>query len=131
MKEMSAVLNILYVEDNNDIREMVVELLENPERRIVACADAEAAWQHLQREPVDVLITDVNLPGWTGTELARRWLESDARRWVILFSGYDFKSTLISLGPNVRALPKEDFDRLDRLLVEIDRARQTGPLGDR
>ncbi len=128
---MSNLLNILYVEDNNDIREMVVELLECPGRRVVACADAEAAWLHLQREPVDILITDVNLPGWTGTELARRWLESDARRWVILFSGYDFKSKVTGLGPNVRALPKEDFDQLESLLGEISKTIQPCPLGDR
>ena len=128
---MSNVINILYVEDNNDIREMVLELLEFPGRRVVACADAEAAWLHLQRESVDILITDVNLPGWTGTELARRWLESDARRWVILFSGYDFKSKVTGLGPNVRSLPKEDFDQLERLLGEIGEAKQAHPLGDR
>lgn len=126
MEPTRNLVNILYVEDNNDIRGMVHELIENPGRRVVACADAESAWLHLQREPFEILITDVNLPGWSGTELARRWLEADAARWVILFSGYDFKSTIASLGPNVRAVPKEDFDRLEQLLDEIDRATQAG-----
>ena len=98
---------------------MVIELIEKADRRIVACVDAETAWQQLQQEDFDVLVTDVSLPGWSGTELARRWLEADVSRWVILYSGYEFKSGLASLGVNVRAIPKEDFSGLERALVEI------------
>jgi two-component system, cell cycle response regulator CpdR len=112
-------VNIMYVEDNTDVRQLVLELIEGEGRRLVACADAEAAWAHLQREVFDVLVTDVNLPGWSGIELARRWLEGEAARWVILLSGYDFASSLASLGSNVRAVPKEDFEQLDRVLAEI------------
>ena len=112
-------LRILYVEDNADIRDMVVELIASADRRVVACADAETAWQQLQQGAFDVLLTDVSLPGWSGTELARRWLEGDASRQVILFSGYDFKSRVAGLGTNVRAIPKEDLNELERTLVEI------------
>lgn len=124
-------VNILYVEDNNDIREMVLELIESEHRHVVACANAEDAWLLLQQEAFDVLVTDVNLPGWSGSELARRWLQGDAARWVILFSGFDFKSGLASLGVNVRAIPKEDIGQLERVLVEIgqqlpQRARGNG-----
>ena len=112
-------VNILYVEDNTDVRDLVLELIEREGRRVVACADAEAAWACLQREVFDVLVTDVNLPGWSGIELARRWLEGEAARWVILLSGYDFPLSLASLGRNVRAVPKEDFEQLDRVLAEL------------
>ena len=112
-------LRILYVEDNTDIRDMIIELIENADRRVVACANAETAWQQMQEAAFDVLVTDVSLPGLSGTELARRWLETDVSRWVILFSGFDFKSGVASLGANVRAIPKEDFDALERALVEI------------
>lgn len=112
-------VNIMYVEDNADVRHLVLELIEGEDRRIVACADAEAAWALLQREVFEVLVTDVNLPGWSGIELARRWLEGEAARWVILLSGYDFTSSLASLGSNVCAVPKEDFEQLERVLAEI------------
>lgn len=114
----------MYVEDNADIRDMVSEMIDNPERRIVLCADAEAAWLQLQLQRFDVLVTDVSLPGLSGTELARRWLQADASRWVILFSGYDFKSGLVSMGTNVRTIPKEDFEQLERTLDEISQHLQ-------
>ena len=112
-------MNILYVEDNADIRGVVLELIESDDRRIVACADAEAAWAQLQRVAFDVLVTDVNLPGSSGTDLARRWLEGDASRWVILFTGYEFGAGLAGLGSHVRAVRKEDFEQLDSALAEI------------
>lgn len=124
-------INILYVEDNADIRDVVLELIERDDRRIVACADAEAAWAHLQRGGFDILVTDVNLPGSSGTDLARRWLEGQATRWVILFTGFEFSSGLASLGSHVRAVRKEDFEQLDSALTDIgDQLRQrTSPDG--
>lgn len=109
----------MYVEDNTDVRDLILELIESEGRHVVAYADAEAAWAHLQQEAFDVLVTDVNLPGWSGIELARRWLEGQAARWVILLSGYDFAPSMASLGSNVRAVPKEDFEQLDRVLAEL------------
>lgn len=124
-------VNILYVEDNTDVRNLVLDLLACEGRHVVACADAETAWAQLQRAAFDVLVTDVNLPGSSGTELARRWLEGDAARQVILFSGFDFGSSLASIGRNVRAIPKEDFEQLDQVLTRIgdqmqDRAGSDG-----
>ena len=97
----------------------ILELIERDDRRIVACADAEAAWAHLQRGGFDILVTDVNLPGTSGTDLARRWLEGNASRWVILFTGYEFRSGLASLGSPVHAVRKEDFEQLDQVLADI------------
>jgi CheY-like chemotaxis protein len=130
LKATLSPVNILYVEDNNDIREMVLELIESEHRRVVACANAEDAWLLLRQDAFDILVTDVNLPGWSGAELARRWLEGDATRWVILFSGFDFKSGLASLGANVRAIPKEDFEQLERVLAEIGRQLQQRAAGN-
>jgi CheY-like chemotaxis protein len=123
-------VSILYVEDNNDIRDMMLELIESEDRRVVACADAETAWLQLQQQAFDVLVTDVNLPGWSGTELARRWLKIDAARWVILLSSVDFKSGLASLGATVRAIPKEDIEQLERVLGEIRQQLQQGAPGN-
>jgi two-component system, cell cycle response regulator CpdR len=130
LKTLLSPINILYVEDNDDIREMVLELIAGEHRRIVACANAEDAWLLLRREAFDVLVTDVSLPGGSGAELASRWLEGDAARWVILFSGFEFKSGPSSLGANVRAIPKEDIEQLERVLDEIGRQLRPRPPGN-
>lgn len=113
-------LKILYVEDNDDLRETIGMLLEGEGRHIETCADGEKALARWEQHKFDVLITDVSLPGISGTDLARAVLATDPACWVVLCSGYDFRHGLERLGPNVRALSKPfEPDELDTLLTEI------------
>src|SRR6202023_2780143 len=66
---------ILYVEDNEIVREVTAELLAQDQRRIVACATAEEALKEFGTNPFDVVITDVSLPVMSGIDLARSILE--------------------------------------------------------
>ncbi len=65
-------LNILVVEDEDDIREMLVMVLEQADLQVVAVASAEQALQALAENRVDLLVLDWMLPGISGVELARR-----------------------------------------------------------
>lgn len=121
-------LRILYVEDNEELRETIAMLMEMEGRCITKCATAEAALQLDAQETFDVLVTDVSLPGMSGTDLARQVLAKDPERWVVLCSGYHFGTALSSLGPRVRALVKPfELEELDSLLAEISVALKTSP----
>ncbi|WP_082458077.1 PAS domain-containing protein [Sphingomonas sp. Leaf10] len=63
---------ILLVEDDGLIRINSAEMLEEAGFVVLEAASAEEAITALQTAPVDVLITDVNLPGASGRELAQR-----------------------------------------------------------
>ena len=113
------VLSILYVEDNDDLRETICELLDDDEREVVAVANAELALEAWRARTYDVLLTDISLPGMSGTDLARQILADNPQQWVIFCSGYDH-SALCELGPNVRAIAKAfECDDMDALLTEI------------
>ncbi|MDB5895090.1 MAG: hypothetical protein JWQ88_2621 [Rhodoferax sp.] len=115
------VIAYLYVEDNDDIREALTPLLWADHRDVVVAADAEAALKLLAMRPFDVLITDVSLPGLSGTDLAREWLKADPLRPVLLFSGYEFGRELAAIGVNVRALLKTcDPEELGEVLRTIE-----------
>ena len=115
-----ATRSILYVEDNDDIRETIGMLIEGDDREVVLCASSEAALAAFAQRDFDILITDVSLPGLSGTELARRVLAKNPTKWVVLCSGYEFRHGLGTLGPNVRSLPKPfETEQLERLLAEI------------
>ncbi len=121
-------MRILYVEDNEELRETIAMLMESDGRCITKCATAEAALQLDALETFDVLVTDVSLPGMSGTDLARQVLAKDPERWVVLCSGYHFGTNLSSLGPRVRALVKPfELEELDSLLAEISAALKTSP----
>ena len=121
-------LSILYVEDNDDLRETVSELIAAEGREIVALADAEAALAAWQTRPFDVLITDISLPGISGTELARRVLAERPLQWVVFCSGYEYRQAVSHLGPNVRSIPKAfEVDDMDALMDEISKALAAAP----
>jgi CheY-like chemotaxis protein len=65
-------LNILFVEDDDLIRSNTSQLLMALGHEVHEAADAQAALALMQKEAVDLLITDVGLPGMSGEELAIR-----------------------------------------------------------
>jgi two-component system, cell cycle response regulator CpdR len=111
-------MKILYVEDNLQIRQTICELIERDDREIHACATAEEAWSVFNENEFDIVVTDISLPGFSGTELTKRIAVSKPEQWVILCSGYALPQDLSRLGPNVRSLLKpfdiEDFEALIR-----------------
>lgn len=121
-------LRILYVEDNAELRETIGMLLEGDDREVVSCATAEEALQLDAPRPFDIVVTDVSLPGMSGTDLCRRLLADAPRRWVVLCSGYQFGHGLDTLGPNVRALLKPfELEDLEALMESITQALRSLP----
>ena len=116
-------MRILYVEDNAELRETIGMLMEGEGRVVTSCASAEEALELESRQAFDVLVSDVSLPGISGTDLARKVLERDPLRWVVLCSGYDLQGYPASWGPHVRTLLKPfDLEELEELLGSIQDA---------
>ncbi|MBR9870586.1 MAG: sigma-54-dependent Fis family transcriptional regulator [Gammaproteobacteria bacterium] len=61
--------HILIVEDDRDLREALVTTLELARYRVCEAANAKEALASLARTPVDMVISDVNMPGMSGHEL--------------------------------------------------------------
>jgi CheY-like chemotaxis protein len=99
-------LRILYVEDNEIVREVTAELLAQDQRRIVACASAEDALKEFGTDSFDVVITDVSLPVMSGIELARCILTLKPQMPIIIASGYDLDFGIENWGANVRSIIK-------------------------
>jgi two-component system cell cycle response regulator CpdR len=117
---MPSRLRILYVEDRVDVRDAIGEYLGFLGHDVTSCEHAEAALDVLRDRSFDLLITDVSLPGMSGTDLARKLLAEQPDRWVVLCSGYEFGSAVSQFGPNVRALLKPfEPDDMENLIQEI------------
>ena len=105
-RDASGVLRVLYVEDHADLRELMSWLLRNEGLDVVDCATAEDAEAKFLTETFDVLLTDINLKGASGVQLARRMLATRPDARIVFCSGYLMEHGLTELGPNVRSLPK-------------------------
>jgi DNA-binding NtrC family response regulator len=61
---------ILVVDDDQDVRSIAGEMLSAEGFDVVEVADGEAALAVLSARPVDVLFTDLMMPGLNGLDLA-------------------------------------------------------------
>jgi PAS domain S-box-containing protein len=81
---------ILVVEDDDDVRAYTVECLRELGYRVLEAHDGPSALRLLERqnEPLDLLFTDVVMPGMTGRELADAARERQPTLRVLYTSGY-------------------------------------------
>jgi len=81
---------ILVVEDQAEVRDLTCRSLKAYGYRIVEAADAEEALRLVAsiQEPIDLLLTDVVMPGMNGVELSKRLLSLQPGLKVIFASGY-------------------------------------------
>lgn len=118
---MAKTLRVLYVEDNDELRETIGCMLEGDAREIVSVATGEQALAACAAGPFDVLVTDVSLPGMSGTDLARRAVAEGFARWIVLCTGYALQHGVAAIGPNVRALTKPfEIEELEALMEEFE-----------
>jgi two-component system, cell cycle sensor histidine kinase and response regulator CckA len=81
---------VLLVEDESSVRQLVRETLQAGGYKVLEAEDGEVALQVASSHPgpIDILITDVVMPGMSGQELSRRLCVSDPELKVLYLSGY-------------------------------------------
>ncbi|AWK89240.1 hybrid sensor histidine kinase/response regulator (plasmid) [Azospirillum thermophilum] len=84
-------LRILLVEDEVLIRLATAEMLADLGHEVIEAGDAEEALSLAETEAVDLLMTDLTLPGLSGGELADRLRQRIPGLPVIFASGHDME----------------------------------------
>jgi DNA-binding NtrC family response regulator len=81
---------VLLVEDDEALRRVAIRILERAGYRVVAATDTADALRLSQRTggPIDLLVTDVVMPGMSGPELAARVEAARPGVKVLFMSGY-------------------------------------------
>lgn len=80
--------SILVVDDDDSIIEILITYLNAKGYQTTAAATGEDAVAHLERGDLDLVITDLKMPGMNGLELARKALMADPDRPVILMTAF-------------------------------------------
>ncbi len=80
---------VLVVEDEAPVRELVAKHLERKGYEVAQASDAEQVLLRMSRdrEPFDVVLSDIHLPGLSGVELLRLLLTHSPLRPVIMITG--------------------------------------------
>lgn len=81
---------ILVVEDDDDVREYLLDALRDLKYHVISASNADGALNILKRAAVrvDLLLTDVIMPGANGRELGRRAQQLRPSLKILYMTGY-------------------------------------------
>lgn len=90
-------MRILIVDDDVDMRRLLLGILQRWGYDVVPAADGAEAWEVLQSQPISFVITDWTMPNLDGLELCRRIREGRLARYIyiILLTAKHSKGELI------------------------------------
>ena len=119
---------ILIVDDEKNIREGLAAALELDGHEVVTEAVGGDGWKRFQRGDIDLVITDLRMPGLSGEELLRRVIAESPGVPVIVLTGH---GTVESAVAAMRAGAYDFLTKpvnLDRLSLLVKRALENREL---
>ena len=83
-------MRILIAEDDPDLRDLLQDELEDAGYDTTICINGQKALEQIEKtsEQIDLLLTDIMMPGGTGIELAGKLVGQRPRLSVLYMSGY-------------------------------------------
>ena len=81
-------MSILYIEDEDNIRLNVTKTLELLCKKVISFSNAEDAVEHITKNQMDIIISDINLPKMSGLEFAKHVRNWDSSIPIILLTAY-------------------------------------------
>lgn len=100
-KKSKFVGTILVVEDEGSVRRLVARILRSDGHHVVVSDSGEDALARFTSQPesIDLLLTDVVMPGMGGLELARRLRTLSETLPILFMSGYTEDTVRKEMGP--------------------------------
>jgi len=119
---MKTLERILIVDDEEQMRELLTKVLENNGYQVTAAGDGTQALALLEKEPVDLVVTDVRMPGLGGMEALKAIKELNPDIVVIIMTAFG------SIDQAVQAVKEGAYDyinkpfKIDEMLLTIRKA---------
>lgn len=125
--------SILVVEDDDSLREILVDLLQSRYWLVSWAKDGRDGFETFRAEPADIVLTDMVMPVMSGIDLIRRIREYDLETPLVILTGYgslDFCAQALRAGANDFVEKPFQNDALADCLVKLwqDSRRTSGPL---
>ena len=120
---------VLIVEDEPFVREATRSILESAGFEVLPATDADGAIKTYEEfpRPIDLVMTDLVLPGRTGRELAEELHRRSAKVKVLLTSGYSRAEFAADPHPQTYFLAKPYSRRI--LIAKIEEIFKVRPMG--
>jgi len=88
-------LTVLYVEDDDEVRENIASSLAYFVKNVESASNGDEAYSIYKKISPDIIITDIDMPGMSGLELAARVRESDSFIPIVVITAYTTEEFLL------------------------------------
>ncbi len=119
-------LRVLLVEDDDDNRELMAEVLVASGYSVLSASTGQDGLKALSEHSVDVVVTDVGMPGMGGLEMAKAAKEIAPTVPVVIVTGWAEREDIASArGKHVDAvlIKPVDPDALAQAVSDVARSR--------
>ncbi len=82
-------ITVLYVEDEENIREQTIMIFDMLFESIDTALDGEDGWKKYQNNSYDIVFTDISMPKMNGFELIKRIKKKNPLQKVVIISAYN------------------------------------------
>lgn len=125
--QYSQQLKLLYVEDNDDSREMTSMVLGDFFQEIITAVDGFDGLEKYKNNHIDVILTDINMPELNGLQMIEKIREIDEDIPILVLSAYnedDYFVDSIKLGVDGYLFKPIDIDQLISTIARIIKKHQ-------
>jgi YesN/AraC family two-component response regulator len=88
LKEKTKSITLLYVEDNEQLKNIKLEMFNDIFQKVVYAKDGYEGLMKYQEESFDLIITDINMPGMNGLDMIEKIQKINPSQEVIVLSAY-------------------------------------------
>jgi two-component system, OmpR family, response regulator len=120
-------LRILLVEDDDDNRDLMAEVLDSAGHEVLPAANGQEGLKTLSEHSVDVVVTDVGMPGMGGLEMAKAAKAIAPSVPVVIVTGWAERDDIArARGKDVDAVLVKpvDPDALAQTVVDVAQGRR-------
>lgn len=118
---------ILVVDDEENIRILYSEELQDEGYDVIVASNAEEADIKIRESNPDLITLDIRMPGMDGIELLRKLRERDKNIPIVMCSAYsDYKQDFRTWASEAYIIKSSDMVELKSTIREIFKKRENG-----
>lgn len=122
---MTAKLQVLVADDDESIRGILTQVLEEGGYGVTAAASGEEALEKFRKDPFPLLITDIRMGGMNGIDLLKSVRQIHPETEVIIITSYaSLETAIVALRSGAYDYLLKPFEELDLLTSVVNRAAE-------
>jgi diguanylate cyclase (GGDEF)-like protein len=115
-------MRILYVEDEETVRRDMTLFFEDHFKEVVCADNGKGGLDLFRKEPFDMIITDIQMPGMNGIDMIREIRRHNEDIPIVIISAYDevhYFQEAIGSGVEMYLIKPIDFEQFEQMMERM------------